>query len=59
MHGSLPPADGQQDFRLESATRFNGTTTLKFFRKRETGDMDDIDIKVNIVLVIKTSTYSL
>jgi len=42
-----PPADDIQNFYLLGSSEVDGTTTIRFKRKLQTGDNQDIDFKVS------------
>lgn len=44
---STPPKDNQNDCMLDEAMQSGGTTTIKYHRKVDTGDSQDIVIEVN------------
>ena len=48
--GVGPPLDSEQNWHLTNSTEQNGVTTLKFYRKRNTTDANDIAIEVNILM---------
>lgn len=49
---SEPLADLYQDYNLTGFNESNGKTFLEFYRKRDTGDKKDIEIKVRMNLLI-------
>jgi len=52
---NAPPLDSQQDWMLSQSNEDNGTTTLRFYRKRNTTDEKDVAIEVNNALLSVTS----
>lgn len=44
---SAPTPESQNDCILDAATTSGGTTTLKYQRKIDTGDSNDVPIKVD------------
>ena len=42
-----PTLDSQNDCKLQEAMESGGTTTIKYYRKVDTGDSKDVAIEVN------------
>ena len=47
----MPALDSNNDCILDEAMESGGTTTLKYHRRVNTGDSEDVPIKVNPILI--------
>lgn len=52
-----PLADLSQDYTLTGFNESNGKTFLEFHRKRDTGDRNDIEIKVKVHFLYKEDVF--